>query len=46
MSKKLIYPSKFEDAKMNLPEAPNVEFSFVVKAPKGVCYGRLAFTEI
>lgn len=34
MSKKTIYPSKFEDAKMNVPLAPNVEFSFVVKAPK------------
>jgi hypothetical protein len=34
MSKKTVYPSKFEDAKMNVPAAPNVEFSFVVKAPK------------
>ena len=34
MQNKTIYPSKFEDAKMNVPEEPNVEFSFVVKAPK------------
>jgi hypothetical protein len=38
MSKKTIYPSKFEDAKMNVPEAPNVEFSFVVKAPKNMLW--------
>ena len=29
-----MYPSKFEDAKMNVPATPNVAFSFVVKAPK------------
>ena len=34
MPKKITYPSKFEDAKMDVPEAPNVEFSFVVKTPK------------
>ena len=34
MSNKTIYPSKFKDAKMNVPATPNVEFSFVVKAPK------------
>lgn len=32
--KKTTYPSTFEEASMNVPEAPNVEFTFVVKAPK------------
>ena len=29
-----LYPDKFDDAAMDVPDAPNVEFSFVVKAPK------------
>lgn len=29
-----LYPTKFEDTKMDVPSDPNVEFSFVVKAPK------------
>lgn len=29
-----LYPTKFEETKMDVPENPNVEFSFVVKAPK------------
>ncbi|MEL7121997.1 MAG: hypothetical protein AAFO07_21295 [Bacteroidota bacterium] len=31
---KNLYPIKFEETKMTVPEEPNVEFSFVVKAPK------------
>lgn len=31
---KPLYPTRFEDAKMDVPQSPNVEFSFVVKAPK------------
>lgn len=31
---KNLYPKQFEETKMNVPEQPNVEFSFVVKAPK------------
>ena len=34
MQNNTIYPSKFEEAKMNVPEAPNVVFSCIVKAPK------------
>lgn len=30
----LVYHEKFEDAVMDVPDEPNVEFSFVVKAPK------------
>lgn len=29
-----LYPDTFDDAQMDVPDAPNVEFSFVVKAPK------------
>ena len=29
-----LYPPVFENTKMNVPDSPNVEFSFVVKAPK------------
>lgn len=29
-----LYPDKFENAQMDVPNTPNVEFSFVVKAPK------------
>ena len=29
-----IYPDRFADAAMDVPDTPNVEFSFVVKAPK------------
>ena len=29
-----LYPDKFDDAAMDVPDSPNVEFSFVVKAPK------------
>ncbi len=31
---KPLYPTTFEDVKMNVPKEVNVEFSFVVKAPK------------
>lgn len=31
---KNLYPTKFEDARMDVPTEPNVEFTFVVKAPK------------
>lgn len=31
---KSIYPTNFNNTKMDVPETPNVEFSFVVKAPK------------
>lgn len=34
MAEKTIYPSNFEETKMDVPATPNVEFSFVVKAPK------------
>lgn len=34
MSQQTIYPSTFHDANMSVPAEPNVEFSFVVKAPK------------
>lgn len=29
-----VYPKTFEETKLNVPEEPNVTFSFVVKAPK------------
>lgn len=29
-----LYPTRFDETKMDVPDAPNVEFSFVVKAPK------------
>ena len=29
-----LYPENFDQAKMDVPATPNVEFSFVVKAPK------------
>lgn len=31
---KATYPELFDDTKLNVPEKPNVTFSFVVKAPK------------